>query len=317
MTKPYLLSGSFAYDTVLNHPQTFSQRIKPDAIDKLNTSFHIDSVSESFGGCAGNISYNAAHLNDKPMLVGNLGMDCDRYLACIEGWGLDTSTLGVVFGEPTAHAWMLTDSSGNQISSFHAGAMKSSVQFNPFSTPLLWHLAPEDPVNMVRLALLAREVGAEYFFDPGQALPALLEGVADHIAPLKDVIGGAKGIFVNEYEADQLFARLSLRDYLTNRYHFVVRTRGSAGVDLFHSGTATSLGPAPADSVVDPTGCGDAFRAGFLHAYVREHSLESCVALGAVMGALAVGSEGGQSHAVTCDDVYARSERYRDIGHIV
>ncbi|MBK3780154.1 carbohydrate kinase family protein [Paraburkholderia aspalathi] len=315
--RPYLLSGSYAYDTVLQHPQAFRNRILPDAIDKLNVSFNVETVVEEFGGCAGNIAYNAALLGDSPMLVGNVGFDGDRYLERIQSWGFESSTLGVVADMPTAHAWMLTDERANQITSFHAGAMTAPVDVCPFSSPGLWHIAPEDPVNMMTLALAARESGTDYLFDPGQALPALLEGAADRLAPFGSALVGASGIFLNEYEFELLSKRFGVRSLLLNRRDsFFVVTRGAAGVDLIRLDETLSLPPAKADVVVDPTGCGDAFRAGFLHAFVREHPLEACFSLGAVMGAIAVGSKGGQSHNITREQVYARWDDYNDQQHI-
>jgi adenosine kinase len=213
----------------------------------------------------------------------------------------------------TAHAWLLTDANGNQITSFYAGAMNSSVAV-PSAAPALWHIAPEDPSNMVRLALAARAAGAEYFFDPGQALPSLLNKDASHVAPLSVVLREAKGIFLNEYEAELLRAEVcDLKLLLTAPDQFIVRTRGSKGVELIQQNGCISLPPATPDRVVDPTGCGDAFRAGFLHAYVREHCLEDCVALGAVMGAVVVGCEGGQNYVASPRDLYARWSAYRSV----
>jgi adenosine kinase len=309
MKSPYLLSGSYAYDTVLQHPQAFRQRILPDAIDRLNVSFDVAAVGEEFGGCAGNIAYNAALLHDYPMLVGNLGHDGARYLTRLSGLGLDTTGLRLIPVLPTAHAWMLTDAQGNQIISFHAGAMSAPV-VPPYAPPALWHIAPEDPVNMVRLALAARAGGFDYFFDPGQALPLLLEGAAEEVGSFLSVLKDAKGIFVNDYEFELLAKRYDVRQLLTCRDHFIVRTRGQAGIELLYEGLACTMPVAQAEAVVDPTGCGDAFRAGFLHAYTRKRPIHACVALGAVMGALAVGSAGGQNHRASVDEVYARARTY-------
>ncbi|KVP39817.1 PfkB family carbohydrate kinase [Burkholderia ubonensis] len=311
MPQVYLLAGSYAYDTVFMHPQAFSARIKRDALDKLNASFNLESVIEAYGGCAGNIAKNASLLGDAPMLVGNVGHDGGRYLSRIQSWGLDTTTVGIDETQPTAHAWILTDVDGNQLTSFHAGAMKAPVRL-PSSVPALWHIAPEDPVNMVKLALAARAAGAEYFFDPGQALPSLLNKEASHIAPISIVLREAKGIFVNEYEAELLRAEVGdLRLLLTAQDQFIIRTRGAAGVDVIRREDSFSLPPAVPERVVDPTGCGDAFRAGFLHLYVQGHCLEACVAMGAVMGALVVASEGGQNHFISRKDIYARLDGYR------
>ncbi|KVP75222.1 carbohydrate kinase family protein [Burkholderia ubonensis] len=320
MSRSYLLAGSFAYDTVFTHPQAFGERIKPDAIDKLNVSLQLDSVTDAYGGCAGNIAYNAHLLGDSPLLMGHVGHDGERYLKRIAGWGLDCANIGVVEEKHTAHAWVLTDADGNQLTSFYAGAM--AEPFSPVysgalpysvygKAPSLWHIAPEDPANMVRLASTARQVGAKYFFDPGQALPSLLNKEASHISPLSFVLMDAQGIFLNEYEAELLCSEvIDLKHLLAGRDQFIVRTRGAKGVDLIRREGTVTLPPAMPDQVVDPTGCGDAFRAGFLHAYVRERSLEECVALGAVMGALAVGSEGGQNHQASFDDIQERWAHY-------
>jgi adenosine kinase len=305
MKRHYLLAGSFAYDTVFQHAKAFSVSIKPGSIDKLNTSFQLDSVVEAFGGCAANIGYNAALLGDSPLLVGNVGEeDGDRYLRRIEGWGLDTSDIGMVADQTTAHAWVLTDAKGNQMTSFYPGAMTSSVDV-PAVAPALWHIAPEDPVNMVKLALEARARGVEYFFDPGQALPALIQGTAKHVASLEEVFAGAKGIFLNEYECSLVAGNYPV-NILSSPDQFLVRTRGSCGADLVTQGDWIRVRPARPDAVVDPTGCGDAFRAGFLHGYVREKSLVECMSLGSVMGAVAVGSAGGQNHDVVREELYER-----------
>ncbi|RQR65557.1 carbohydrate kinase family protein [Burkholderia sp. Bp9125] len=312
MKRQYLLAGSYAYDTVLRHPHAFQQRILPHAIDKLNVSFSLDSVAEEFGGCAGNIAYNAALLWDEPMLVGNVGADGERYLKRLESWGLDNTTLGFVPDRPTAHAWLLSDARGNQLTSFHAGALKAPVRV-PAAAPDLWHIGPEDQANMVTLALAAREAGASYFFDPGQALPALLDGVAEDIAPLEHVLADATGIFVNEYETELLRGQFpDLRTLLIRPDQFIVCTRGADGVEVLSHDGSLMLPCAKADAVVDPTGCGDAFRAGFLHGYARDWSLADCAALGSVMGALAVGSVGGQNHRATRVQVYARLRDYQE-----
>lgn len=315
---PYLLSGSFAYDTILHHAAPFEHSILPAAISKLNVCFDIASVQEEFGGTGGNIAFNAALLLQSPVLVGCVGQDIQRYADWMRHNGLDVGTLTLAPNEACAHAWITSDAGGNQLTAFSRGAMMATPRV-PAETPELWHLAPEYPVNIARLARQAIEEGKSFFFDPGQALPdfVAVPSMVDAILPLADLLRAAKGIFLNDYEAELLIAASGkpLEAWLTSPGQFFIRTRGSQGVTagmLDPSGAIVtySCGVAPTDAIVDPTGCGDAFRAGFLFGYTKGWSMDDSLALGSVMGSFAIEARGGQNHRPTANAIWERFNRF-------
>lgn len=315
---PYLLSGSFAYDTILHHASPFENSILPDAVAKLNVCFDIASVQEEFGGTGGNIAYNAALLEQNPVLVGCVGQDIQRYAEWLRHNGLDVGTLTLAPNEACAHAWITSDAQGNQLTAFSRGAMMATPRV-PSETPELWHLAPEYPVNIAQLARQAIEQGKTFFFDPGQALPDFLAvpSMVDAILPLVDLLRAAKGIFLNDYEAELLIAATGqpLEAWLTAPGQFFIRTRGSQGVtaQMRHADGSIrtfECGVAPADSIVDPTGCGDAFRAGFLYAYAHDWSMDEALTLGSVMGSFAIEARGGQNHRPSSDALWSRFDDF-------
>jgi adenosine kinase len=318
MHAPYLLSGSFAYDTILHHAAPFDASILPAAVSKLNVCFDIASVQDEFGGTGGNIAYNAAMLKQRPVLVGSVGDDVQRYADWLRHQGLSTTSLTLAPGKACAHAWITSDAQGNQLTAFSRGAM-TTQPILPATTPDLWHLAPEYPVNMATLARLAIEQGKAFFFDPGQALPDFLSvpSMVDDILPLPAVLTAAKGIFVNGYEAELLIARTSLplETWLMSPGQFYVRTRGSHGVLARQKQADGSIqtfecGVAPTSAIVDSTGCGDAFRAGFLYAYTQNWSLDEALTLGSVMGSFAIEAHGGQNHRPSQDALWQRFDEF-------
>ena len=302
----FLLAGSYAYDTILLHEGEFHSKILPESIARLNVSFGIDSVKDEFGGTAGNIAYNSALLKLKPLLIGSLGNDSAPYIRHLEWLGLDTDTLTVVDDRKTAHAWVMTDNENNQITGFNAGAMKIKPHL-PAITPHLWHLSPDSPLTTAWLAHEAVQAGKEYYFDPGQALPSFLAGVADSILPLEALIGHAKGIFVNDYEGELLEAKLGVKlQAMVKGNQFIVRTLGGKGVELIRETHTVSFPVAKVNQIVDPTGCGDAFRAGFLYGIKEQYSLEDSVKMGAVMGSFAIECSGGQNHKPKMNEIQER-----------
>lgn len=314
---PYLLSGSFAYDTLLRHPSPFQNSILPEAVTRLNVCFDIESVREEFGGAAGNIAYNASILGQSPMLVASVGADVARYAEWMRKNRLNADTLNVVPDQACAHCWITSDVHGNQVSAFSRGALLTRPSV-PAATPQIWHLGPEYPINTALLARQAIEEGKDFFFDPGQALPDFLAGMVEHILPLHELLNAATGIFLNDYEAELLISSTGqpMERWLTDAGQFYVRTRGSKGAlvrCVLGSGSISTFecGVAPTNAVVEPTGCGDALRAGFLYGYTNEWALEDTLALGAVMGSFAVEAQGGQNHAPSTDAVWQRFADFR------
>jgi adenosine kinase len=202
--QPYLLSGSFAYDTILLHEGELQHSILPESLSRLNVSFGIDDVQNQFGGTGGNIGYNAALLGQRPLLIGTLGSkDSDSYLRHLSKSGSDGSSLTIIENALCAHAWILTDKKNNQITSFSGGSMKHMPSV-PEDTPEIWHLSPENPMTMAALAVEAIKNNKKYFFDPGQVLPYFLQGASKSILSLEEIIKNATGLFVNEYENELL-----------------------------------------------------------------------------------------------------------------
>jgi adenosine kinase len=301
----YLLSGSFAYDTILLHKSKLEHSILPESLSRLNVSFDIDSVQDELGGTGGNIAYNASLLGDSPMLIGSLGsIDAEKYLKKLKESNLNINYLNIVADNRCAHAWILTDINNNQITSFNVGSMKYQCVI-PSHTPDLWHLAPENPLNTAYLAKTAVEQKKSYFFDPGQCLPLFISGMTNEIFSLKNIIKNAKGIFVNDYEWELLKNHFKLESPfdLINDEQFFVKTLGSKGVDFYYKNNSEHIDVSVAEKIVDPTGCGDALRAGFLHLYTQGKSLKDCLMLGVVMGACAIEESGGQNHFKTKADI--------------
>lgn len=305
--QPYLLSGSFAYDTILRHDGLFQSSILPDALSRLSVSFDIGASRTEFGGTGGNIAYTAALLRQYPCLVGSVGHDAEKYLHHLGNQGHVLSTLTRNTDIPTAHAWISSDAADNQMTFFHMGAMNASPDV-PDLVPALWHLAPENPLTTAALAKRAITSGIDYFFDPGQVTPAFVSGQASGILPLEDMLYQAKGIFVNDYEAGLLCSKTGkpLSHWIAEEGQFIVHTRGGEGLDLYVMGYKESLPVAPAERIVDPTGCGDALRAGFLFGYTQGWSLRDCALLGAVMGSFAIEQVGGQKHKPTLGAIAGR-----------
>lgn len=303
----YLLRGSLAVDEILIHHGHFHARIFPDQIARLNVSFGADEAHDAFGGTAGNIAHNACLLGDAPIVNSSVGsIDGQAHIERLRSMGADVSAIFVAEGEKSAKVILLTDSDNNQISVFQAGALKRFAPL-PAALPDLCHLAPESPRNM---ALAAREIlerGGRYFLDPGQALGGLLEGGGEPEMPFERLLWGASGLFVNDYEGAMICEALNMSvAQIAERLPFVVRTLGKDGAELHHEGRARLIPVCAPDQIVDPTGCGDAFRAGFLHAHSRGESLEKCCQLGSVMGSFAIERAGGQEHAPSREAIFAR-----------
>ncbi len=305
----YLLTGSFAYDEILMHNGHFHSRILPEAVNNLNVYFGIKDYKREFGGCAGNISYNAALLKDDVTLCASVGNDFHSYEDHLNKCGMSSTSLTKHENDITAHFWIMTDESNNQITSGKAGAMNLIPKLPSNINELnLWHIAPMSTGVIAYMAKEAIKRNVDYFLDPGQALPSLLEGDAESIYPFKEMLDNAKGIFVNEYESKLLQDKFKkpLESFLNSKKVFIVETLGSKGLNIHtHDGKFFVPVAKPA-KITDPTGCGDALRAGFLYAYSRGLSLKKCAELGSIMGSFAIESSGGQNHKPTKEEISQR-----------
>ena len=293
---PALICGSLAFDTITTFPGRFGQQILPDQLHILNVSFLVPELRREFGGCAGNIAYTMRQIGGQPIVLATLGNDGADYLERIRSWGADDQGVTLVSDQYTAQAIIITDVDNNQITAFHPGAMQSAGDI-----PVPRHdgldiaiIAPDSRDAMWNHARQLHEAGVPFVFDPGQGLP-MFDGDA-----LRTLIGQATWVAVNDYEGRMLCDRTgySLASLSDSHLAGVIVTRGAQGCDLWIQGECTHVPAVNAEQVVDPTGCGDAFRAGLLYGLERGWRLSRCAQLGNRLGALKIASRGGQNHQV-------------------
>jgi adenosine kinase len=291
-----LICGSLAFDSIATFPGRFAEQILPDRLHILNVSFLVPSLRREFGGCAGNIAYNLAALGGDAIVVAAVGNDGGGYVERLRSWGVDTAQVRCVDDAFTAQAFIMTDLDNNQITAFHPGAMQAAheIAIPERGDMALAIVAPDGREAMLRHAgqLVAAKV--PFIFDPGQGLP-MFDGPA-----LRGFIEQATWVAVNDYEAQMLAERTGLGVEEMSRSHLrgVVVTLGAEGCDIWQGGVRTHVAGVAAAQVVDPTGCGDAFRSALLYGLERGWPLERCARLGNRLGALKIASRGGQNHVL-------------------
>jgi adenosine kinase len=295
---PALICGSLAFDTITTFPGRFADQILAEQVHILNVSFLVPTLRREFGGCAGNIAYTMHILGGSPVVMAALGNDGGEYLARMRGWGIDTSLVRCDPELHTAQAIIITDRDNNQITAFHPGAMAHAHLIDaPARSDLkIGIIAPDGRDAMWRRASQMHEAGIPFVFDPGQQLPQF-DG-----AELRHFVGLARWVAVNDYEGRMLCERtgLSLAALSSSHLHGVIVTLAAEGCEIWVQGRRTHIPGVTATEVVDPTGCGDAFRGGLLYGLERGWSLERSVALGNRVGALKIARRGPQNH--TTDD---------------
>ncbi|WP_298826029.1 carbohydrate kinase family protein [uncultured Piscinibacter sp.] len=291
-----LICGSLAFDTITTFPGRFAQQILPDQVHILNVSFLVPTLRREFGGCAGNIAYSLRQLGGEPLIMATLGNDGQDYLARIRSWNASTEYVRVIEDSYTAQAIIITDVDNNQITAFHPGAMQQAhLTAVPRRDDIkLAILAPDGRDAMLQHASQLAEAGIPFIFDPGQGLP-MFNG-----DELKDFIAKATWVAVNDYEARMLCDRTGYTLESLSRTHLkgVVVTLGAEGCDVWEQGRRTHVPGVPASQVVDPTGCGDAFRAGLLFGLEQEWTLSTCSQLGNQLGCAKVRTRGGQNYTL-------------------
>jgi adenosine kinase len=293
---PALICGSLAFDTITTFPGRFAQQILPEQVHILNVSFLVPTLRREYGGCAGNIAYSLRLLGGEPVVLAAVGNDGAGYVERLRSLGADTRHVHTVEDSYTAQAIIITDLDNNQITAFHPGAMQSA------------HLAPVPERDDLAIAIVApngreamlaqarqlADAGIPFVFDPGQGLP-MFDG-----AELRDFIAQASWLAVNDYEARMLCERTGQDLAGLSRSHLrgVVVTLGADGCEVWHQGERTHVAGVAAREVLDPTGCGDAFRAALLYGLERGWPLERCATLGNAIGAVKIASRGGQNHTL-------------------
>jgi adenosine kinase len=291
-----LVCGSLAFDSIATFGGRFADQIMPNQLHVLNVSFLVPSLRREFGGCAGNIAYNLAKLGGEPVVLAAVGADGDDYLARLRSWGASTEHVRSVADAYTAQAFIITDLDNNQITAFHPGAMQwaHETAVPKRSDIRLAIVAPDGRSAMLDHAQQLADAAVPFIFDPGQGLP-MFDG-----AELRAFVDRATWVAVNDYEAQMLAERTGRSVEAMSRSHLrgIVVTLGAHGCELWQQGEKTVVPGVAASEVVDPTGCGDAFRSAMLFGLERGWSLQDCARLGNRLGALKIASRGGQNHVL-------------------
>lgn len=301
-----LICGSLAYDTIMVFHDQFKNHILPDKIHILNVAFLVPDMRREFGGTAGNIAYNLNLLGGNPLIMATVGDDFVSYANWLNENGLDMAHVRRISNSYTAQAFITTDTDDNQITAFHPGAMNFSHQNSVADATgaKLGIIAPDGRDGMFQHAREFREAGIPFLFDPGQGLP-MFSG-----EELMQFIDMADYMALNDYEAQLMQEKTGQSiEALAQRVTALVVTLGAGGSVIHAQGQRHEIPCIEADEVVDPTGCGDAYRAGLLYGLARGWDWKTNGRLAAVMGAIKIASRGGQNHKPTRAEITARYRR--------
>jgi len=290
-----LICGSLAFDTIMDFEGRFAEQILPDQLHILNVSFLVPALRRDFGGCAGNIAYSLKVLGGTPLPMATLGTDAADYLQRLKTLGISTEYVRQVEGSYTAQAMIMTDRDNNQITAFHPGAMMQAhiTQVEKRSDIKLAIISPDGRDAMVQHAEQLKAADIPFVFDPGQGLP-MFDGT-----DLMRFIDQATWVTVNDYEGKMLSDRTGLSHADISRHvQGLIVTLGAEGCEVWIDGEKTLVPPVKAAAVVDPTGCGDAWRGALLFGLEQGWSLAKCAALGNQVGALKIAQRGPQNYNV-------------------
>ncbi len=289
-----LICGSLAFDTIMAFNGRFSDALLADQLHKINVSFLVPALRREYGGCAGNIAYNLKLLGGEPLVMATLGLDGERYVQRLQELGISTRHVTVIEDSYTAQCFVTTDAANNQFTAFHPGAMSFSHRNRVADAGAvrLAIVAPDGREAMVQHARDCAELGRPFIFDPGQGLP-MFDG-----AELREFIQMATWVAVNDYEGELLVERTGLSfEQIATQVQALVVTRGENGAHIYTGGRCIEIPCVPVEQVVDPTGCGDAFRAGMLYGLSHDLDWESTGRLASLMGSIKIAHQGGQNHA--------------------
>src|SRR6476661_8696001 len=297
-----LICGSLAYDTIMVFPDQFKNHILPDKVHILNVSFLVPRMRREFGGCAGNIAYNLKLLGGDPIPMATVGADFGPYRAHFEEQGISLDQVKVIEELFTPQAFITTDHDNNQITAFHPGAMMRSYEnhVKDVAGVTFGIVSPDGREGMLQNAKEFAEGNIPFIFDPGQAMP-LFDG-----AEFRHFIEQADYVVVNDYESNLLQERTGWDEAtIASKVRAYITTRGPQGSQIHTTGEKFEIPPAREQQVVDPTGCGDAYRAGLILGLMRGYDLPTCGRMASLMGALKVGHPGTQNQRFTYDDFAA------------
>ena len=294
-----LICGSFAYDTIMVFQDYFKNHILPDKVHILNVAFHVPDLRREFGGCAPNIAYNLKLLGGDPVPMGTVGKDFSPYAEWMDQHGIPRDHVKRIDGSYTAQAFITTDQDDNQITAFHPGAMDYAheVRVGDAQGVTIGMVSPDGRQGMIDHAQQFAEAGIPFIFDPGQAMPLFTED------DFKLFIEQASWVCVNDYESQLLQDRTGWSPHeIAERVEALIVTRGGEGSYIYMSGKRIEIPVAKANVIVDPTGCGDAYRAGLLYGLMNGLEWEVTGRIAALLGAIKIEHHGTQNHGFTPDD---------------
>lgn len=301
-----LICGSLAYDNIMVFADRFKNHILPEQIHILNVSFLVPEMRREFGGCAGNIAYSLKMLGGEPAIMATAGDDFEPYAQRLAGLGIDQAFIRRVPGTYTAQAFITTDLDDNQITAFHPGAMNHSHLNNvPRDAGIkLGIVAPDGRDGMLQHAREFSEAAIPFIFDPGQGLP-MFNG--DELLRFVDQ---ADYLALNDYEAKLLEQRTGQTlKQLAERVRAIIVTLGKEGSHIYANGKIIEIPCVKADQLLDPTGCGDAYRGGLLYGIAKQMDWQMTGRLAALMGAMKIATRGAQNYALGKAEIEAQFKR--------
>jgi len=301
-----LICGSLAYDTIMVFEDSFSNHILPNQIHKLNVSFFVPSMQRVFGGVAGNIAYNLKLLGGDPVPMGTVGQDFGPYRQHLSS--LDISLDAIINKDEmfTPQAFITTDQDNNQITAFHPGAMSCSYEckVSDHDDISIGIVGPDGRDGMISHANGFVEAGIPFIFDPGQAMP-LFDG-----EDLKNFISQASWMAVNDYEYELVCERTGWDAVeIANHVKALIITRGEKGSEIYTEGTVYHIPVVEAEKVIDPTGCGDAYRAGLLFGLMNNLDMQTTGRIASLLGSIKIAQAGTQNHSFTKEEFNTRFEK--------
>ncbi len=289
-----LICGSLAYDTIMVFEDSFANHILPDQIHKLNVSFFVPSMKRDFGGVAGNIAYNLKLLGGNPIPMGTVGQDFEPYGGHLQS--MDISQEGIIVKDDmfTPQAFITTDQDNNQITAFHPGAMSLSheCKVSDHEGVSIGIVGPDGRDGMISHAKGFVNAGIPFIFDPGQAMP-LFDG-----DDLKEFISQATWMAVNDYEYELVCERTGWdAKEIASHLKSLIVTRGEKGSEIYTDGTVYHISVVEAEQIVDPTGCGDAYRAGLLYGLMNDLDMQTTGRIASLLGSIKIAHAGTQNHS--------------------
>ena len=302
MTKTSLICGSLAFDSIMQFDGRFAEAMAGQT-HRFNLAFLVPTMRREFGGCAGNIAYNLKMLGGDARIMGTLGSDGGVYLDRLEQLDISRQNITTISASYTAQAFISTDADNNQITAFHPGAMNFSHhnKISDAGAVKLAIVAPDGRDGMLQHAADCFELKVPFIFDPGQGLPMFNGDELKHFIDLSTYVA------VNDYEIDLLTERTGLSiEGIAARVEALIVTRGAEGADIHTKGEKIAIPCVPAERVVDPTGCGDAFRAGLMYGITHDLDWATTGRIGSLMGSIKIAHQGGQNHVLTRAEIEER-----------